>query len=230
MKIYVAYCLGTFIFSLGLAWIISRKTKWEKREIQGYNAFKANVFNRDNQKLILIPGNYSFFSAEQVIALEHCQRFLIENKNSFAHVEINILVSCPFMYEILQNYISVNNINANIDFIALEQFGFIMAAMGIMSRTQPTVAFNNSVFGVEGLMIGEACNEFGDYYLGSTHFSALADGSVSAKHLLMSEEVFALPAYENEKPVDKIFLIASDICRLIIIIIIIFGSIKATII
>lgn len=228
MHTYVGVFLGLFFGCLVVSWLIIKYKDWQKREILAYTDFKKDLFATSDQQVLMLPGTISIFSPEQVIALEHCQRLLLKEKDQFQNIRTDILVACPFKYAILTDFITEHSIKARVEFLSIDGTSFVSAALGYIDRTEPAVTFLNGAFGIECLMLGDTANNYGVTYQGSDQKSPLSDGAFVAKGLFICEEMYALPSFEGETMPDKVFLLANDLCRALIICIIIFFSTRST--
>lgn len=226
---FVGGFLIVWFACLLVAWLYSRKKDWNKRSLPAYENFKENLLSQPaDAKIILIPGSVSILSPDQVVVVEHCQRMLLKNREFFNGHDCEIFVSCPFKYEILHEFVRTNDIKVGIDFLSPDWTGFCMASMGNISRKKPALTFFNSLSAIESLFWGDTANCTGSTFITSAEPAGLPEAAIVSTSMTICEEMYALPAYEEEKPVERIFLLASDLVRATIILVIIVFSLSET--
>ncbi len=216
--------LGIYVFLMIVSWVIVRKYSTQPRDIEAYNSFKHDFAADENQKILFIPGGPNLFTPTQTTIFGHCLRFLTQKKDKLAKKDLRLLVTDPFKYYYLEEHIANHQINARVDFVAIDQIGFVTAGLGLIDRFAPDVTFYTASLGFEVLILGEAASRYGSFYSAPDQVSTLPDAAVASKAVVIGEEVYALPFCENpqEKPLaDRVFFLANDIAKGLIIILII---------
>ena len=221
LVIYLLIAVLVYLF------LFLRKKELEPREIEAYESFIADFENEENQEVLLIPGVLSLLSVSQTVVFSQCLKFLTNFKDELQNKNLTIAVTCPFKYSYLQEHIELHQLNAKVEFLALDQGSFIMAGMGFIERNAPEVTFFPGSFGYEVLILGEVAGCHGNFYSAPESISTLPDATVASKKVVMGEEMFALPYWEKTEEndfVDKVFFLTNDIVKAAIILVILFGS------
>ncbi|PKL47980.1 MAG: hypothetical protein CVV42_10880 [Candidatus Riflebacteria bacterium HGW-Riflebacteria-2] len=221
----VQYVAAVYLILLFIFWLIRAKLPQKPRHIDAYDDFKEQFAAADGQKILLIPGTTSILDTEQTIIMSHCLRFLENHGSDLAQRELTLLVSCPFKYGYLQDFLQDRNIKANLDFLAFDTISFLYAAAGAAERQKPSVTFLSGAFGMENLVLGETVSRHGSIHNACADFSSLPDAVVVANGTIIGEELYALPASESPTTTDKIFLAVNEALKLITIATILIGSI-----
>ncbi len=118
----------------------------------------------------------------------------------------------------------------NIKYITDDQWGFASAVTGIMKREKPAVCFYFGQFVSESLVYAETGHGVGAVQIaGTNEFSQIPFFVVACDSCLIGEELYAASAYFSKKHTDAGTLRGLDICKLLIITIILTGVIFETI-
>jgi len=119
----------------------------------------------------------------------------------------------------------------NIKYLTDNQWGFVSGANGIMLREKPGACFYLGQFVSEALIYSEVGHSIGAIQIaGTNEFSQIPFFIVGCDYCLIGEELYAASAYFSKQPDDIGTLYGQDLCKIIIIITIIFGSACETII
>lgn len=226
---FVGGFLIVWFACLLVAWLYCRKKEWQKRSLPAYEVFKEALLSQpEDARIVLIPGSLSLLAADQIVVFEHFQRLLLQNREFFNRHKVEIFVGCPFKFEILREYTLSNDIQVKIDFLSPDWAGFLMAGMGNINRKEPGITFFNSLSSIESLIWGDTANNTGKTFITSAEPVSLPESAVVSTSMIICEEMYALPAYEEEKPIDRVFMLASDLVRASIILVIIVFSLSET--
>lgn len=224
-RLLVQYVAAVYMILLFIFWLIRAKLPQQPRKIEAYDDFKEKFTAAANQQILFIPGTTSIIDPEQTVIMSHCMRFLERHSSDLAQRELTLLVSCPFKYGYLQDFLQSRNIRANVDFLAFDTISFLYAAAGAAERQKPSVTFLAGAFGMENLVLGETVSCHGSIHTACSDFSSLPDAVVVANGTVIGEELYALPASESATTADRIFLAVNEALKLITIATILIGSI-----
>jgi hypothetical protein len=120
-------------------------------------------------------------------------------------------------------------IEDNVFLAASEQFPYVVALSGIMTREKPAANFFVGYFYAESLILSETGAATGAIQIAATDaFTQLPFFITTCDYTLMGEELYAASAYLSREPLLLGSLRAQDIAKGIIIGMIIFGAILAT--
>jgi hypothetical protein len=221
------YFIGFYLVLLAISCLILRKRGLEPREIEAYEDYIADFEGDEAREILLIPGSLNLLSVTQTVAFSQCLKFLTNFKDELKSKNVTIAVTCPFKYSYLCEHIDLHQLNAKVEFLALDQASFIMAGMGFIERNSPNLTFFCGSFGYEVLILGEVAGCHGNFYSAPENVSSLPDATVASKDVVMGEELFALPYWEKTEEsdfADKVFFLTNDIVKALIILGILFGS------
>ncbi len=117
----------------------------------------------------------------------------------------------------------------NVFLAASEQFPYVVALSGIMTREKPAANFFVGYFYAESLILSETGASTGAIQIAATDaFTQLPFFITTCDYTLMGEELYAASAYLSREPLLLGSLRAQDIAKGILIGVIIFGAILAT--
>lgn len=117
----------------------------------------------------------------------------------------------------------------NIFLAASEQFPYVVAVSGIMTREKPATNFFMGYFYAESLILAETGAATGAIQIAATDaFTQLPFFITTCDYTLMGEELYAASAYLSREPLLLGSLRAQDIAKGIIIGAIIIGAVLAT--
>ena len=117
----------------------------------------------------------------------------------------------------------------NIKYITDDQWGFVSAVTGMMKREKPAVCFYFGQFVSESLVYAETGHGVGAVQIaGPNEFLQIAFFVVACGSCLIGEELYAASAYFSKKHADAGTLRGMDICKLLIITVILTGVIFET--
>ncbi len=117
----------------------------------------------------------------------------------------------------------------NVFLAASEQFPYVVALSGIMTREKPAANFFVGYFYAESLILSETGASTGAIQIAATDaFTQLPFFITTCDYTLMGEELYAASAYLSREPLLLGSLRAQDIIKGVLIGVIIFGSILAT--
>ena len=117
----------------------------------------------------------------------------------------------------------------NVFLAASEQFPYVVALSGIMTREKPAANFFVGYFYAESLILSETGAATGAIQIAATDaFTQLPFFITTCDYTLMGEELYAASAYLSREPLLLGSLRAQDIAKGIIIGVIIFGALLAT--
>ncbi len=117
----------------------------------------------------------------------------------------------------------------DIYYVTDEQFGFVAAVAGQMTREKPAACFYMGAFFAESLFLAETGNSIGAIQVAGTAEPAQLPFFVAAcDYTLIGEEFFAASAYLSGEPHQLGALKGQDIGKLMGAVLILFGSATAT--
>ncbi|MCR4290170.1 MAG: hypothetical protein NUV86_07915, partial [Candidatus Scalindua sp.] len=117
----------------------------------------------------------------------------------------------------------------NVFLAASEQFPYVVALSGIMTREKPAANFFVGYFYAEALILSETGAATGAIQIAATDaFTQLPFFITTCDYTLMGEELYAASAYLSREPLLLGSLRAQDIAKGIIIGVIVFGALLAT--
>jgi hypothetical protein len=117
----------------------------------------------------------------------------------------------------------------NVFLAASEQFPYVVALSGIMTREKPAANFFVGYFYAESLILSETGAATGAIQIAATDaFTQLPFFITTCDYTLMGEELYAASAYLSREPLLLGSLRAQDIAKGIIICAIVFGAFLAT--
>ena len=117
----------------------------------------------------------------------------------------------------------------NVFLAASEQFPYVVALSGIMTREKPAANFFVGYFYAESLILSETGASTGAIQIAATDaFTQLPFFITTCDYTLMGEELYAASAYLSREPLLLGSLRAQDIIKGVLIGVIIFGAILAT--
>ena len=117
----------------------------------------------------------------------------------------------------------------NVFLAASEQFPYVVALSGIMTREKPAANFFVGYFYAESLILSETGAATGAIQIAATDaFTQLPFFITTCDYTLMGEELYAASAYLSREPLLLGSLRAQDIIKGVLIGVIVFGAILAT--
>jgi len=118
----------------------------------------------------------------------------------------------------------------NIKYITDDQWGFASAVTGIMKREKPAVCFYFGQFVSESLVYAETGHGVGAVQIaGTNEFSQIPFFVAACDSCLIGEELYAASAYFSKKHSDAGTLRGLDICKILLIAVILTGAAFETI-
>jgi len=115
-------------------------------------------------------------------------------------------------------------------YLTYDQLGFVAGVTGIMAREVPATCFYLGAFKAESLILAETGNHLGALQIaGTAEVSQIPFFIVTCDYTLIGEELFAASAYLTRNPQDVASLKGQDAIKLFIIMLIVLGSLLATI-
>lgn len=114
-------------------------------------------------------------------------------------------------------------------YVTEEQFGYVAAVCGWMSREKPAACFYLGKFFAESLVLAETGNACGAIQLAGTAESAQLPFFVAAcDYTLIGEELFAASAYLSGEPQQLGTLKGQDVGKVFVAVLLVCGSLLAT--
>lgn len=118
----------------------------------------------------------------------------------------------------------------NVFFLTQEQFSYVGSVNGMMVREKPAANFYFGYYYAESLLLAEAGNQIGAIQIAGTDALVQIPFFISAcDYTLIGEELYAASAYISREPKLLGSIKAIDMAKLVIILVIILGSLLATI-
>ncbi len=112
----------------------------------------------------------------------------------------------------------------NIQYITDDQWGFACAVDSIIIREKPAANLMFGHFVSESLIYAETGHAIGAVQIAATNdFNQIPFFVIACDHCMIGEELYAAAAYLSKKPSDSAYLLAIDLCKLAMIIFIIYG-------
>ncbi len=130
-------------------------------------------------------------------------------------------------------YMTAGRIDAyrsdDIYYVTDEQFGYVAAVNGIMTRDKPATCFYLGAFFAESLILAETGNSIGAIQIAGTAMPAQLPFFVAAcDYTLIGEELFAASAYLSEDPKQMGSLKGQDVGKVVAMAAILIGAVLAT--
>lgn len=117
----------------------------------------------------------------------------------------------------------------NIFFLTQAQFSYVSAVNGMMVREKPAANFYFGYYYAESLLLAETGNQVGAIQIAGTDALVQIPFFISAcDYTLIGEELYAASAYISREPKLLGSIKAIDLAKAVIIMLIIFGTILAT--
>lgn len=117
----------------------------------------------------------------------------------------------------------------SIVFLSSEQFAFASGYMGLVHREKAGAAFLFGVFAAEALVLAEAGQQVGAKQVAaSVSPEQVAFFICACDYTLIGEELFGASAYLSREPVQVATLAAQDRVKLLFLVLIILGVVRAT--
>lgn len=119
--------------------------------------------------------------------------------------------------------------STSVRFLSDEQFAYASGYMGLIHRENVGSAFLFGSFAAESLILAEAGEQVGAMQIaGTTSNEQIPFFVTTCDYTLFGEELFAAGAYFSAEPVQKGSLKGQDLCKVVILGIIVLGIIDAT--
>ncbi|HBC74264.1 MAG: hypothetical protein A2008_13715 [Candidatus Wallbacteria bacterium GWC2_49_35] len=117
----------------------------------------------------------------------------------------------------------------NISYITDDQWGFACAVDSIITRERPAANLMFGHFVSESLIYAETGFAVGAMQIAATNdFNQIPFFVIACDYCMIGEELYAAAAYLSKKPHAAAHLLAIDICKSIIILMIIYGVISVS--
>jgi hypothetical protein len=117
----------------------------------------------------------------------------------------------------------------NVIMVASEQFPYVAAVAGIMSRRRPAANFFMGYFFAESLILAEAGSLTGAIQIAGTDaFTQLPFFITTCDYTLMGEELYAASAYLSREPKLLGTIKCQDICKVVLLVVLTLGTILGT--
>lgn len=117
----------------------------------------------------------------------------------------------------------------DIYYVTDEQFGYVAAVNGIMTRDKPATCFYLGAFFAESLILAETGNSIGAIQIAGTAMPAQLPFFVAAcDYTLIGEELFAASAYLSGEPKQLGSLKGQDVGKAIAMVAMLVGAVLAT--
>jgi len=114
-------------------------------------------------------------------------------------------------------------------FLSDEQFAYASGYMGIAHREKVGAAFLFGTFAAESLILAEAGDQVGAMQIaGTTSNEQIPFFITTCDYTLLGEELYAAGAFFSNDPIQKASLRAQDLCKLLILGLVIVGTIIST--
>jgi hypothetical protein len=119
----------------------------------------------------------------------------------------------------------------SIMFLSSEQFAFASGYMGLMHREKPGAALLFGSFAAESLVLSEAGQQVGARQVAaSVSPEQVAFFICTCDYTLIGEELFGASAYLGRDPVQVATVAAQDRFKLLLVALIVFGALSATVV
>lgn len=236
-RLIVAYILLIIASIILSAVILSRRglLKIKIRPIPALNAIDEAVGRATEmgKPVLYLTGLYDM-NAIPTIAAINILAFVAQKT---AQYETQLLVPCcrslvmnSAREVVKQTYIKAGKAELyspeNIKYLTDNQWGFVSGANGIMLREKPGACFYLGQFVSEALIYSEVGHSIGAIQIaGTNEFTQIPFFIVGCDYCLIGEELYAASAYFSKNADDLGTLYGQDLCKLIIIIIIVSGAI-----
>ncbi|MFA4985758.1 MAG: DUF6754 domain-containing protein [Candidatus Brocadiia bacterium] len=115
-------------------------------------------------------------------------------------------------------------------YLSSDQFAYVSAVIGLMSREKPAANFFMGGYYAEALMLAEAGATTGAIQIaGTDSVHQLPFFIVACDYTLMGEELYAASAYLSREPMELGSLKGSDYSKMIFMLMVVFGTVAVTI-
>ncbi|HOT76380.1 MAG TPA: hypothetical protein PK467_11365 [Candidatus Wallbacteria bacterium] len=112
----------------------------------------------------------------------------------------------------------------NIQYITDDQWGFACAVDSVIMREKPAASLMFGHFVSESLIYAETGHAIGAVQIAATNdFNQIPFFVIACDYCMIGEELYAAAAYLSKKPSDSAYLLAIDLCKLAMIIFILYG-------
>ena len=119
---------------------------------------------------------------------------------------------------------------SNLRFLSTEQFAYASGYIGLLHRENAGSAFLFGEFAAESLVLAEAGQQIGAMQVaGTVSNEQLPFFLTTCDYTLLGEELFAAGAFLSDDPVQKGSLRAQDIAKLVLFVLIVLGTLEATV-
>jgi hypothetical protein len=121
--------------------------------------------------------------------------------------------------------------DSTVRFLTDEQFAYASGYMGIAHRENVGAAFLFGSFAAESLILAEAGEQIGAMQVaGTVSNEQIPFFITTCDYTLLGEELYAAGAFFSNDPIQKASLRAQDICKLVILAIIVLGTMISTLV
>jgi hypothetical protein len=239
----VANCIFSILISIVMIILvyvmISRARRGEKipeiRKIPGIEAFEEAigratemgkpVHMTDYSTALGSDSTFAYWSFLAYIA-KQCAQY----DTRFIATDANYLVNVVNQEIVKQAYLEAGKPDAynpdDVRFIAGSQFAWAMGVAGLVGREKPAAQFLVGYFYAESLILAEAGNLVGAIQVAAASSPAQIPFFVAAcDYTMIGEELYAGAAYVSRDPVIMGTVVAQDIVRVSLYVIVLLGGI-----
>lgn len=182
-------------------------------------------------------GNISDNSAPQTFAGLEVLRFVTELTAKY-NTEIIVTIRQPNVFPLAQEIVRQGYMAAGrpdmfqedtVQFLSSEQFAYAAAVMGIMNRRKVAANLMMGAFWAESLLFAEAGAQVGAIQVaGTASMGQLPFFVAACDYTLLGEELYAAGAYLSQDKVKLGAIGAQDICKAVVMVLVVVGSLMAT--
>ncbi|HWP31021.1 MAG TPA: DUF6754 domain-containing protein [Fimbriimonadales bacterium] len=118
--------------------------------------------------------------------------------------------------------------HSDVRFLSRDQSAFAAGTIGILTREQAAAGFYFGSFGFESLLIAETGNRIGAIQVAATaDYFQIPFFICTCDYTLIGEELYAASAYLSRNPVQVGMLSGQDMAKLLLLVLLFFGSVAA---
>jgi len=189
------------------------------------------------RNVLFVPGGHDLDDIQTIAGISILSRVARVAAEYDARVEVptaRSLVMTTARETMREAYLAAGRPEAfdedSVYYVTNEQFGFVAYLTGTMMRERPAACLYMGTFFAESLMLAETGNAIGAIQIAGTANPAQLPFFVAAcDYTLIGEEFFAAGAYLSRSPAELGSLKGQDVGKAIVALLIIAGSVAATI-
>ncbi len=233
------FVLGTIFSLIILGGIfLAQKRELFIRRIAGLEALDEALGRATEmgKPVLFAHGLASMGSVSTIAAINVLSR--VANRTAEFNTELRVANNDPVVMAVSQEVVKESYLNAgrpdaysedSVFMVATEQFSYAAALDGMMVRDRPATNIMMGYFYAESLLLAETGASIGAIQIaGTDSYTQLPFFITTCDYTLMGEELYAASAYLAREPKLLGSLKGQDIGKAVLLIVIIFGTLLAT--